>query len=160
MSEEAASLVDRSVVNRRLLRYGGWSLLALLVAFLILSPARTGRVPDVISTAGSSPEPPGKVVAAVVHPPDPNLFTAESMKDAWPFAGISSATVECRKGMYAVIIADNGTTYALDAAANRAARTGDEDFIRIDAVLRKSSDRSGLKMSIAPLLDRAATLCR
>jgi hypothetical protein len=81
------------------------------------------------------------------------------MGDAWPFAGISSASVECRKGM-AVIIADNGTTYALDAAANRAARTGDEDFIKIDAVLRTTSDRSKTKMSLAPLLDRAAQLCR
>jgi hypothetical protein len=159
MAEATASLETRPAITRRILRYGGWGVLALVIAVLLLSPARTGRVSYVTSEPEPAPTTPATTVATAVHPPDPNLFTAENMGDAWPFAGISSASVECRKGM-AVIIADNGTTYALDAAANRAARTGDEDFIKIDAVLRTTSDRSKTKMSLAPLLDRAAQLCR
>ena len=160
MAEATAALENRSVITRRILRYGGWAALALVIGVLLLSPARTGRVSYVTSEPTPDIVTPATAVATAVHPPDPNLFTAESMGEAWPFAGISSASVECRKGMYAVIIADNGTTYALDAAANRAARTGEEDFIKIDAVLRKTTSKSTATKSIAPLLERATQLCR
>ena len=149
---------NRPENTRKMLRYAGWSLLAILVAYLFLAPARTGLVSDPQRLAVEEPQVPAATVAAAAQPADPNIFTAESMGETWPFNGISRATVECN-GKYAVLIADNGTTYALDPAANMAARSGKEDFIRIDAIRRRTSTTSRTMMSLDPLLARASALC-
>lgn len=158
MTEKSESSEKQSN-TRKMLRYGGASMLVFLVLLLLLGPSRTGRQSYGEPLITPEPEIHATKVATENHPSDPNLFTAEKMGEAWPFNGISSATVECRKGMFVVIVADNGTTYALDAAAANAARTGTEDFIRLDAIRRKSSENSGSNVSIAPLLDRGAEIC-
>ena len=145
--------------GRNLLRYGGASVLVFLVLLLLLGPSRTERQSYGEPLIVADPEVPATTVATKDHPADPNLFTAETMGDAWPFNGISSATVECRKGMYAVLVADNGTTYALDAAAGNAVRTGTEDFIKLDAIRRRSDGDNGAHITIEPLLKRGAEVC-
>ena len=161
MTEATISPENRQDNRRLWLRYGGWTLLVGLVAWLFLAPARPGRVPEeaVQQSVIEEPVVPAARVADTKQPADPNTFTAESMGDAWPFTGISRATVECRKGQYAVVVADNGTTYALDGSANIAARTGKEDFIRIDAIRRRIDEKSRTLVSLDPLIERASALC-
>jgi hypothetical protein len=160
MTEATISDAKSPETTRRMLRYGGWAVLLFLVGWLFLGPTRTGRVEgaDLQHRIVEEPVVPAATVAATDQLADPNVFTAESMGDAWPFTGISRATVECRKGM-AVVVADNGTTYALDGQANAAARTGKEDFIRIDAIRRRSSPTSRTMVALDPLIERASALC-
>lgn len=159
MAENIESSENTPGIGRKVLRYGGASLLVFLVLLLFVGPSRTGRQPYGEPLVQAEPNVPAATVASTEHPADPNLFTAEAMGEAWPFNGISSATVECSKGKYVVLVADNGTQYALDAAANNAARRGEEDFIRLDAIRRGISKNSGTQISIEPLLKRGAEIC-
>lgn len=92
--------------------------------------------------------------------PKGSHISRKEFGERWPFLNISSGELACVEGKYAVLIANDGKTYAINMEANSAVRGGSRQWIGLDEIWREDPNFPGAKIDITPILIRAEALCR